>query len=168
MKPNFVKIHDFVGGEDEKGMTSIFGITAIGVGTNGERIIRSLWEGETLRIVPIWCDLHVLLEVALEGSEEDLPLGRLEPVDHVGDRPLHVVLAVLHELLVDEVGVLQPVLVVVDVVLVVRVIDPFLAVVGTLLVEDEVDGLCFDILIYSLAILKSSLGSINERRLQEI
>mmetsp|Transcript_21318 Transcript_21318/g.45364 ORF Transcript_21318/g.45364 Transcript_21318/m.45364 type:complete len:229 (-) Transcript_21318:1559-2245(-) len=85
--------------------------------------------------------LRVALQVSLETSPHDLPLHRLEAIDDARDTAHHVVLCKLHELLLYEVGIGQAGLGMIHEVLIVGSIDPILAVIGTLLVEGEVDKL---------------------------
>mmetsp|Transcript_58836 Transcript_58836/g.168974 ORF Transcript_58836/g.168974 Transcript_58836/m.168974 type:complete len:955 (+) Transcript_58836:1131-3995(+) len=84
--------------------------------------------------------LHVVFELSLEAPEHDLPLTRLKTVHHGWDCPRDVVLRELNQLLVHEVRVANLLLGVVDQVALLVGVDPFLAVVCTLLVECQVDG----------------------------
>mmetsp|Transcript_129512 Transcript_129512/g.415176 ORF Transcript_129512/g.415176 Transcript_129512/m.415176 type:complete len:229 (-) Transcript_129512:1674-2360(-) len=86
-------------------------------------------------------NLNVSLELLLEGAVDDLALRRLEAVHHARDGSHDVVLGELHELLVHKIIVGQGRLRVVDVVAFPVVVDPLLAVIGSLLVERKVDGL---------------------------
>mmetsp|Transcript_13089 Transcript_13089/g.34632 ORF Transcript_13089/g.34632 Transcript_13089/m.34632 type:complete len:337 (+) Transcript_13089:990-2000(+) len=84
--------------------------------------------------------LAIVLQLALEASEEHLTLARLEAIDHRGDRARHVCLGEKDKLLVDKVAVAHLRHRVVDEVAVLVAVDPGLPVVRALLVEGEVDG----------------------------
>mmetsp|Transcript_129065 Transcript_129065/g.413561 ORF Transcript_129065/g.413561 Transcript_129065/m.413561 type:complete len:216 (+) Transcript_129065:1571-2218(+) len=85
-------------------------------------------------------DLHVALEVPLEATENDLALSGLEAVHHARDGSHYVVLRKGDQLLVDKVGVSDRRLGVIHGVAVLVRIDPVLAIVCTLLVECQIDG----------------------------
>mmetsp|Transcript_34586 Transcript_34586/g.95274 ORF Transcript_34586/g.95274 Transcript_34586/m.95274 type:complete len:246 (+) Transcript_34586:2179-2916(+) len=85
------------------------------------------------------CDLDVVLELLFERAEHHLALRGLKAVDHGRHRTFDVILGELHQLLVNEVVVRHKVRGVVHVRPFLVVVDPLLTVVGSLLVESEVD-----------------------------
>mmetsp|Transcript_21100 Transcript_21100/g.49106 ORF Transcript_21100/g.49106 Transcript_21100/m.49106 type:complete len:218 (-) Transcript_21100:1586-2239(-) len=85
--------------------------------------------------------LHVVLELPLEASEQDLPLAGLEAVDHGWDGSGHVRLGEEHQLLVHEVLVAHLLLRVVNEPPLLVGVDPRLPVIRPLLVEGQVNEL---------------------------
>mmetsp|Transcript_48734 Transcript_48734/g.87596 ORF Transcript_48734/g.87596 Transcript_48734/m.87596 type:complete len:286 (-) Transcript_48734:1818-2675(-) len=85
--------------------------------------------------------LDVVAQFLLEGAEQNLALRGLEAIHQGWDGPLHVVLGKLHELLVDEIRVANGATSVVHIGAILVAIDPILAIIRTLLVERQVNGL---------------------------
>lgn len=98
-------------------------------------------------------DLDLSLELPLEAREEDLPLGGLEAVEHVRDRPGVVSLGEENELLVNELGELDSVLLALGVVkegVFLKVVEPDLPVVDTCLRECHVNEVTTRLIIGEL------------------
>ena len=83
--------------------------------------------------------LQIALQITLERAEHDLSLRGLKSIDQTWDGTVHIVAGELHQLLVDEVGIADGLLGMVDEGTVDILIDPLLAIIRPFLVKGEVD-----------------------------
>mmetsp|Transcript_26166 Transcript_26166/g.57256 ORF Transcript_26166/g.57256 Transcript_26166/m.57256 type:complete len:236 (+) Transcript_26166:1998-2705(+) len=84
--------------------------------------------------------LDVVAQALFEGAEEHLSLRWLEAIHQGWNRPLHIVLGKLNQLLIDELGIGDGLGMIHHRAIFIAV-DPILPVVCTFLVEGQIDGL---------------------------